>query len=73
MVLLLALTWHFNAKPRHEIFSAAPDALRALAATVVVFGIGGFGLVRLLLPAAAARATSCCGCCPPAAARPAWR
>ena len=27
-----------------------PDVLRALASTVVVFGIGGFGLVRLLLP-----------------------
>jgi hypothetical protein len=27
-----------------------PDTLRALAATLVVFGIGGFGLVRLLLP-----------------------
>src|SRR5436305_11799048 len=43
LVLLLALTWHFNAKPRHEMFSAAPDTLRALAATVAVFGIGGFG------------------------------
>ena len=47
---LLALTWHFNAKPRHEIFSAAPDTLRALAATVVVFGVGG------LRPGAAAAA-----------------
>lgn len=28
-----------------------PDTLRALGATVVLFGIGGFGLVRLLLPA----------------------
>jgi hypothetical protein len=52
VVALVALTWHFNAKPRHEILSAAPDTLRALAATVVVFGVGGFGLVRLLLPAA---------------------
>src|ERR1700755_893478 len=47
---LLALAWHANAKPRHEAFSAVPDALRALAATVVVFGIGGFGVVRLLVP-----------------------
>jgi hypothetical protein len=47
---LLALAWHANAKPRHEALSAVPDALRALAATVVVFGLGGFGLVRLLLP-----------------------
>src|ERR1700751_6022152 len=44
-VALLALAWHANAKPRHEAFSAVPDALRALAATVVVFGAGGFGLV----------------------------
>jgi hypothetical protein len=29
-----------------------PDTLRALAATVVVFAVGGFGLVRLLLPRA---------------------
>jgi hypothetical protein len=49
-VALLALAWHANARPRHEAFSAVPDALRALAATVVVFGAGGFGLVRLLLP-----------------------
>jgi hypothetical protein len=49
-IALLALAWHANAKPRHEAFSAAPDALRALAATVVLFGAGGFGLVRLLLP-----------------------
>jgi hypothetical protein len=27
-----------------------PDALRALAATTIVFAVGGFGLVRLLLP-----------------------
>jgi hypothetical protein len=52
LVALVALAWHFNAKPRHEALSAVPDALRGLAATLVVFGIGGFGLVRLLLPAA---------------------
>ena len=28
-----------------------PDVLRALAATLLLFGVGGFGLVRLLLPA----------------------
>lgn len=50
LVALLALAWHFNARPRHEAFAAVPDALRALAATVVLFGVGGFGLVRLLLP-----------------------
>jgi hypothetical protein len=52
VVALLALTWRFNARPRHDLFSAAPDTLRALAATVGVFALGGFGLVRLLLPAA---------------------
>jgi len=49
-VALLALAWHFNARPRHEAFSALPDALRALGATGLLFAIGGFGLVRLLLP-----------------------
>jgi hypothetical protein len=48
---LAALAWHFNPPPRHEAFSAVPDTLRALLAAVVLFGIGGFGLVRLLLPA----------------------
>jgi hypothetical protein len=50
VILLAALAWHFDARPRHDTFSAAPDVLRALACTMVVFGIGGFGLVRLLLP-----------------------
>ncbi|HEX3691189.1 MAG TPA: hypothetical protein VHV28_15925 [Solirubrobacteraceae bacterium] len=49
-IALLALAWHANAKPRHEALSAIPDALRALAATVVLFGAAGFGLVRVLLP-----------------------
>ena len=52
LIALAALSWHFNAKPRHDALSAVPDTLRALAATVVLFGIGGFGLVRLLLPEA---------------------
>jgi len=51
LAALLALCWHFNAKPRHEALSAIPGTLRVLAACVVVFGLGGFGLVRLLLPA----------------------
>ncbi len=38
LVALAALAWHFNARPRHEAFSALPDTLRALAAAVVVFG-----------------------------------
>ena len=46
----MVLAWHFNAKPRHEAFSAVPDALRTFAATVVLFGVGGFGLVRMMLP-----------------------
>jgi hypothetical protein len=51
LVALAAAAFYFNHKPRHELFSAVPDVLRALIATVVVFGIGGLGLVRLLLPA----------------------
>ena len=54
-VILLALAgacWHFNVPPRHDAFVAVPDTLRALAAMVVLFGVGGFGLVA----AAAARA-----------------
>jgi hypothetical protein len=51
LLALLALVWHFDAPPRHDVFNAAPDALRAVVASLVVFGIGGFGLVRLLLPA----------------------
>jgi hypothetical protein len=50
VVALVALAWHFDARPRHEAFSAVPDALRALAATVVLFAVAGFGLVRLMLP-----------------------
>src|SRR5436305_6565418 len=50
LVALLVMAWYFNARPRHEAFSALPDALRAVAATVVLFGIAGFGLVRFLLP-----------------------
>jgi hypothetical protein len=52
LILLAALAWHFDARPRDETFSAVPDVLRVLGSTLVVFGIGGFGLVRLLLPAA---------------------
>jgi hypothetical protein len=51
LVALAAAALYFDHKPRHELFSAVPDVVRAIAATVVVFGIGGFGLVRLLLPA----------------------
>jgi hypothetical protein len=51
LVALAALAWHFNARPRHEALSALPDTVRALAATVVLFGVAGFAPVRLLLPA----------------------
>jgi hypothetical protein len=52
---VLALAWHFNVSPRHEALAAMPDTIRALAAMVVLFGVGGFGLVRLLLPTALSR------------------
>ena len=55
MVAFLALAWHFETPPRHETLSALPDTLRALAAIAVLFGIAGFGLVRLLLPPALRR------------------
>ena len=55
LLALAAVAWHFNVTPRHEAFAAVPDTLRALAATAVLFGICGFGLVRLLLPAALRR------------------
>lgn len=47
---LAAAAFYFDHRPRHDLLSAAPDTLRAIAATVVLFGLGGFGLVRLLLP-----------------------
>ncbi len=50
LIGLVALAWHFNAKPRHDALSPLPDTLRGLVATAVVFGLSGFGLVRLLLP-----------------------
>src|SRR5437764_10722085 len=51
LVALAALAWHFNAKPRHDALSAVPDTARTLVAATVRFAVGGFGLVRLLLPA----------------------
>jgi hypothetical protein len=48
---LVALVWHFNAPPRHEALDALPDTLRAIAGTIVLFGVGGFGPTRLLLAA----------------------
>jgi hypothetical protein len=50
LVALAAAGFYFNHRPRHDLLSAAPDTLRAIAATVLLFGLGGFGLIRLLLP-----------------------
>ena len=50
LLVLAAISWHFNSRPRHDAFAAVPDTLRTLAASVVLFGVGGFGVVRLLLP-----------------------
>jgi hypothetical protein len=51
VLALIGLAWHFNLPPRDQAFRAWPDALRVIAASVVLFTLGGFGLVRLLLPA----------------------
>jgi hypothetical protein len=55
LVALLALAWHFNVAPRHRALDAMPDVLRAVGASILVFAIGGFGPVRLLLPGALRR------------------
>lgn len=44
------LALHVSTRPRHNALDALPDTLRALLATVVLFGAGGFGLTRLFLP-----------------------
>src|SRR2546421_3889941 len=50
LVALAGLAYHFDTTPRHQAVKAVPDTFRALLATALVFGITGFGLVRLLLP-----------------------
>ncbi|MDQ6606151.1 MAG: hypothetical protein M3Z06_06335 [Actinomycetota bacterium] len=55
LIALVGLCWHFDAKPRHEALTALPDTVRVLLATGVLFGVSGFGLVRLLLPDALRR------------------
>lgn len=55
LIALLALCWHFNTKPRHEAFEAVPDTVRVLLGAIVLFGLSGFGLVRLALPASLRR------------------
>ena len=47
---LAAFYLHFAIKPRHDALAAGLKTLRTVVATLVVFGVGGFGLVRLLLP-----------------------
>lgn len=55
LLALLGLAWHFNAPPRRDALDAIPDVFRGVAAAIVVFAIGGFGVVRLLLPSALRR------------------
>jgi hypothetical protein len=55
LAALAALALHFDARPRHEALAAIPDTARALAAAIALFGVTGFALVRLLLPAALKR------------------
>ena len=52
---MLALGFHFDARPRLQFLDAIPDTLRVLGALVLLFGLAGFGLVRLLLPSALSR------------------
>src|SRR5437868_6216164 len=44
LLALAALALHMSVRPRHEALDAMPDTLRAIAATFVLFGVGGFGL-----------------------------
>jgi hypothetical protein len=55
LVAVFALAWHFAPRPHRTALHAFPDTLRSIAATFVVFAIGGFGAVRLLLPNALRR------------------
>src|SRR5437764_14246697 len=52
LLALVVITFHFDARPRAQILDPLPNTIRGLAATAVLFGVGGFGLVRLLLPEA---------------------
>jgi hypothetical protein len=47
---LLAFAMHFDHRPRRLAVHAMPDTARGLLAIVALFGTGGLGLVRLLLP-----------------------
>ncbi len=47
-----ALVLHFDHTPKRQALKPMPDVLRTLGATALTFGIAGFGVVRLVLPAA---------------------
>ncbi len=47
-----ALVLHFDHSPLYKALKPMPDVLRTLGATALTYGIAGFGVVRLLLPAA---------------------
>jgi hypothetical protein len=55
LLAVYALAWHFAPRPHRTALRAFPDTLRSIAATVLLFAVGGFGAVRLLLPTALRR------------------
>ncbi|MEJ7891517.1 MAG: hypothetical protein WKF94_02620 [Solirubrobacteraceae bacterium] len=50
VLFAVALALEFAIAPRHDSLDAVPDTLRALAGAVVLFGLAGLGVTRLLLP-----------------------
>src|SRR5258708_7328444 len=50
-----APAWHFDSPPRLDALQALPDTLRVFGAVVLLFGVTGFGVVRLMLPEALRR------------------
>src|SRR5436309_4394929 len=52
LLALALMAFHFDTRPRADILDPVPGVARGLAAAVALFGVGGFGLVRLLLPEA---------------------
>jgi hypothetical protein len=50
LIALAVLCWHFDFRPHHWALRPIPNVLRTLLAIAVVFGLAGFGVVRLLLP-----------------------
>ena len=51
----LATAWGLVLEPRREVVDAIPDTLRALLAALVLFGLTGYGVTQLLLPASLRR------------------